>query len=254
MSIYEGLEAKLYDEFWRDDVEDIAFCLDLVRSRGGRVLEVACGTGRVLIPLKKAGLDVIGIDSSPAMLELCRKKVAEAGLEIELHCCRMEDFRLEKRFTTICVPAFSFQLVNPPEAADRALRRFAGHLDPGGQLVLSMFVPFVEPHEEGEGLWHLRKEVVRESDGARIACLQSNTFDTRRRLLHVKNRYEIYDPHGVLSQSETGEMLIQWYAPNELAIRLRDAGFDDVRIIGDDEPDDDGNAVLHLVATKTPSK
>jgi hypothetical protein len=45
-------------------------------------------------------------------------------------------------------------------------------------------------------------------------------------------------------------MLIQWYAPDELTSRLHDAGFKDVTIVGDDEPDDDGNAVLFFVATK----
>jgi len=250
MSIYEGLEATLYDEFWKDELEGDAFIFDLVRAREGRVLEVACGTGRVLIPLKRTGLDVVGIDSSQAMLQICREKAAAAGLEVELHCCRMEEIRLNRQFTTICIPAFSFQLVHPPEMADRALRRFAEHLEPGGQLVLNMFIPFVEPEEAGEGLWHLRKEVDRESDGARIACHQSNTFDTRRRMLHVKNRYEVYDAAGFLEQCESGEMLIQWYTPDELTTRLYDTGFNDVTIVGDDQPDDDGNAVLFFVATK----
>ncbi len=250
MNIYEGLEAELYDDFWRDEVDGDAFFFDLLHARGGRALEAACGTGRMLIPLRKAGLDVVGIDSSRAMLDICRRKAASVGLTVELHCCRMEELRLNEQFTTICVPAFSFQLVHPLEMADRALQRFAGHLEPGCQLVLNIFVPFVESEEEGEGLWHLRKEATRESDGARIACHQSNNFDTRHRTLHVKNRYEVYDTTGVLESSESGEMLIQWYAPNELAAKLHAAGFRDVTIVGDDQPGDDGNAVLYFVATK----
>ena len=250
MNIYEGLEAELYDDFWKDEVEGDAFFFDLLHARGGRALEAACGTGRILIPLKKAGLDVVGIDSSQVMLDICRRKAAAAGLAVELHCCRMEELQLNQQFTTICVPAFSFQLVYPLDIADRALRGFAGHLEAGGQLLLSIFVPSLEPGEEGEGLWHLRKEAIRESDGARIACLQSNTFDARHRTLHVKNRYEVYDYYGVLEQSESGEMLIQWHAPNELAARMHAAGFEDVTIIGDEQPDEDGNAVLFFVATK----
>jgi len=249
MSNYAGLEAELYDEFWRDELDDVAFYLDFVREKGGRALDLGCGTGRVLIPLRKAGLDVVGLDPAPEMLEICRRNAAAAGVTVELHCAPMEELELDERFNVLLIPAFSFQLVHPMDVAAKALAKFHQHLLPGGALVLSVFVPDVHEGEDGQGEWHLRKEVVRTSDGARIECRQANRFSLVNRMLHVQNRYSVFDAAGQPIDTQLAEMDIQWHDPDDLAAMLHDAGFKDVTILGDDEPGEDGNATLLFIAT-----
>lgn len=247
---YAGLEAELYDELWRDELDDVDLYRDIVRDRGGRALDLGCGTGRVLIPLLQAGLEVVGLDPAPEMLAICRRKAEAAGIEAELHCARMEDFDLSEHFAVILIPAYSFQLVHPIEKAAEGLANFHRHLVRGGQLVLSVFMPFVEAgFDEGEGQWHLRKEVTRASDGARIACYQSNRFDRAERMIHVQNRYSIFDFEGRQVATQIAEMDILWHDPNELAAMLIDAGFSNVEVLGGDQPDEDDNATCFLIAT-----
>ncbi|HEX5501234.1 MAG TPA: class I SAM-dependent methyltransferase, partial [Thermomicrobiales bacterium] len=72
--------ARLYDAFPFD--ADLPFYLELAAAQGGRVLELACGSGRVLVPLARAGHRVVGLDASPHMLALAREKLAAAGPEV----------------------------------------------------------------------------------------------------------------------------------------------------------------------------
>src|SRR5712692_9697906 len=85
--------AGLYDAFAFDG--DLPFYLELARGQGQRVLEVACGSGRVLVPLARAGFDVVGIDASPHMLVLARTKLdTQPNGDVLLVQADMRDFRL----------------------------------------------------------------------------------------------------------------------------------------------------------------
>ena len=72
------VSAKYYDEAYAtlEDLRDLQFYLEMARRKGGPVLELACGTGRVLLPIAKEGLRIDGVDSSPAMLEQLQQKLA----------------------------------------------------------------------------------------------------------------------------------------------------------------------------------
>ena len=82
MDVYEKL-ARFYDLEHADLTADLVFFLHLTRQAGGPVLEVGCGTGRLLLPLVEAGIDVTGVDSSPAMLSVARRKLGERVMLIE---------------------------------------------------------------------------------------------------------------------------------------------------------------------------
>ena len=82
MTEYDGLAAELYDEFWnQEDLDDIPFFLHLAQTVEGPLLDAGCGSGRVLVPLAQAGLEVTGIDSSPAMVERCRANLEAAATQ-----------------------------------------------------------------------------------------------------------------------------------------------------------------------------
>jgi ubiquinone/menaquinone biosynthesis C-methylase UbiE len=85
--------ASHYDEWSAQMTADIPFYVGLAHEADGPVVELAVGNGRVAIPVSRAiGRRVIGVDSSPAMLEQARRRAAEAGVTLDLHTCDIRDF------------------------------------------------------------------------------------------------------------------------------------------------------------------
>jgi ubiquinone/menaquinone biosynthesis C-methylase UbiE len=135
----EGFAAR-YDEWAAAMPDDVAFYVDLARQADGPLVELAVGNGRVAIPVAQAtGRRVIGIDSSPAMLEQARAKVAEAGVELELHEGDMRDLALDEPAALIYCPARA--LLHLPTWADRrrTFERVAGSLRPNGRFAWNAF-------------------------------------------------------------------------------------------------------------------
>src|SRR5688500_758656 len=122
---YRGLMAELWD-FFRGDTStwsDRFFYREAIQRYGQPVLDVGCGTGRLLLDFMADGVDIDGMDNSPEMLALCRQKAQQLGLEPRLYQQQMETLELPRRYQTILVPSSSFQLVLKPEAATKALAR-----------------------------------------------------------------------------------------------------------------------------------
>src|SRR6266481_2341355 len=102
---YRGLAAESYDLWFGDEpYEDQAFYERKVRQAGGPALEVACGTGRLLIPYLRDGLDIEGLDASAEMLDICRRKAQGQGLAPVLHQQLMQELDLQRRYATIFIP------------------------------------------------------------------------------------------------------------------------------------------------------
>jgi SAM-dependent methyltransferase len=136
---YGSIAAEIYDidkPFWA--LPDTAFHLERLAAIDGPILEPACGSGRTLVPLMEAGLDVAGFDPSPEMLDRCRARCTERGLAPDLSVQRFEDFAYERPFAAIVVPAGSFTLIDDFAVAMDVLRRFHAHLVVRGLLVLDI--------------------------------------------------------------------------------------------------------------------
>ena len=131
---YRSLASQVYelDKPVGHGFGDVEFYLAALRDLSGPVLEPAVGSGRVLIPLLRAGLDVDGFDASPEMLAICRENCKAAGLTTRLSHARFEDFNCDREHAAIDVPAGSFQLITSFKAAIAVLERFHAHLTTGG--------------------------------------------------------------------------------------------------------------------------
>ena len=127
----------------------------MVRESGPPVLDVGCGTGRLLLDFMEQGIETDGVDNSPEMLELLREKAAKMGIQPNVYFQQMEELDLPRRYQTIIVPSSSFQLVIDPEKAREAMRRFYSQLLPGGTLAMPFMVLyrklFGENREAGLG-------------------------------------------------------------------------------------------------------
>lgn len=135
--------AQFYDLDWYADLSaaDVPFYLRYARAFGREVLDLACGTGRVAIPLAGEGHTVVGLDLSEEMLEQFRRKRAALPApvrdRISMVCSDMCEFDLGRKFSLIVIPARSFQALLTEERQRQCLRRIRSHLREDGILILT---------------------------------------------------------------------------------------------------------------------
>jgi SAM-dependent methyltransferase len=141
--------AELYDHvgLYRDR-PDVAFYVDAARESGGPVLELGCGTGRVLIPTARAGIDIVGLDSSAHMMGVCRKWIeAEPPAtrsRIQLVQGDMRDFTVAGPFKLITIPFRPFQHLTSVADQLACLASVRRHLADDGRLVFDLFNPSLD--------------------------------------------------------------------------------------------------------------
>lgn len=169
-----GFVAEFYDfvEPYRAR-PDLDFYTELARESGGPVLEIGCGTGRVLIPVARAGVKITGLDLSPQMLEVCRANLARESGDVQarvtLHPGDMRDFDLGRTFALATTPFRAFQHLETVKDQLSCLAAIRRHLQPSGRLVLDLFNPsltFLTSEARLEE-WGDEPEMVM-SDGRRV--------------------------------------------------------------------------------------
>jgi SAM-dependent methyltransferase len=137
---------ELYDHVpvYRDR-KDVAFYVDLCRAAKGAVLELGCGTGRILIPAAEGGCNITGLDQSGFMLERCRDKLSALASEVQKRVTLVEadmtKFSLGRTFALATVPFRPLQHLVSVEEQLNFLACVHRHLEPGGKLALDVFYP-----------------------------------------------------------------------------------------------------------------
>jgi len=132
--------SRRYDEWAAHMTADVAFYVELARGAGGPLAELAVGNGRVAIPVAQdTGQTVIGIDTSPAMLEQARARAAKAGVDLDLREGDMRDLDLDEPAALIYCPFRA--LLHLPTWSDRrrTFERVAASLRPGGRFAWNAF-------------------------------------------------------------------------------------------------------------------
>lgn len=222
---------------------DIEFYLERLSDMDGKVLEAGCGSGRVLIPLLQAGVDIIGLDSSKAMLDSCRRRCKTLNLNPELYEAQMHTFTLPYKFDAIIIPAGSFQLVESREQATAALNRFFNYLNPGGRLILDLFIPAdFSTNSITTKTWNtLNNELITlEEKQIEVNMMEQKIVSL---LKYEKWKY------GKLIQTELQMLPLRWYGKVEFELVLEKAGFKDVIKSADyvfgEEPTMDGQMITY---------
>lgn len=132
--------ADRYAEWSAHMTADVAFYTELAREADGPLVELGVGNGRVAVPIAQAtGRPVIGIDSSPAMLERARAHAAEAGVDLDLREADMSDFQLDEPAALIYCPFRSLLHLATWADRRRAFERAAAGLSPGGRFAWNAF-------------------------------------------------------------------------------------------------------------------
>jgi SAM-dependent methyltransferase len=231
--------AELYDLIphvaGRGDVEFYAACAE---AAGPNVLELGCGTGRVLIPLARAGREATGLDRSEHMLAHCRAKLDEEPQGVRdrvgLVQADMRDFDLDRQFALITTPFRPFQHLLEIEDQLACLRCANQHLAPGGRFILDLFQPDPRLLAGEESM----EETV---DSADVPMPGGGTFTCSHRIVafHRSRQYNevelIYD---VTRPDGTTERLVhafpfRYFFPAEVRHLLARSGLRIVDVFGD---------------------
>ncbi len=124
---------------------DVDFYVGLAKETGGPVLELGCGTGRVLVPTAREGIEITGLDRSEGMLGLCQERLGKEPREVQqrvrLESADMRDFKLDRRFRVATMPFRPFQHLLTVDHQLSCLACIREHLQPGGTLALDVFDP-----------------------------------------------------------------------------------------------------------------
>jgi len=206
VSVYDPI-ARVYDPWSTGVIEDISFYVDEALAAGGPVVELGVGTGRIAIPTAMAGVHVIGVDSSPGMLEVCGEHARTAGVAERLDL-RLGDLRrppVDERVKLVTCPFRAYLHLASDEERLEALTAARKLLRRGGQLVFDVFTPSAEDIEETHGLWLEREPGI----------FERADWDSDAQTLTLSVR-------GQLGEST---MTLWWLEPERWQTLLAEAGF-----------------------------
>jgi ubiquinone/menaquinone biosynthesis C-methylase UbiE len=224
--------ARLYDVFTFE--KDLPLYLDLAERQGSRVLEVACGSGRVLVPLARAGCRVVGVDASPHMLELAQAKLNAGGLSAQLVSADMRNFQLPQHdFDLAIVAVKSFAYLTEVDDQLACLRAIYAHLRFGGLLALDLMNPSLEWLAAPTGsMQHDLLQHVPER-GFSLSRVESVvSTDLARQVRVIRSIYESVDDGGQVIDKRFVEWPYRWMYRFEAEHLLRRAGFEIEAVYG----------------------
>ncbi len=206
-SSYDAI-AELYDDWSRSVVEDVGFYVEEALAAGGPVVELGVGTGRIAVPVALAGVRVIGVDSSPGMLEVCRRHAEAAGVT-DFVDLRLGDLRrppVAERVGLVLAPFRSFLHMETDEARLEALRATRALLVPGGRFVFDVFAPGADDIAETHGRWIEREPGI----------FERAEWDEERSRLVL----------GVRGPGGETTMSLAWLPPERWTALVEQAGFE----------------------------
>jgi SAM-dependent methyltransferase len=228
-----GLAVESYDLFAVQNgrmAGDVDFYLELARRQGGPVLELAAGTGRVLVPLATAGFEVVGVDISQPMLDIAAARLDQLGPQVRdrarLVCAAMQDFESEDRFDLALIPARAFQHLIDPADQRATLQRIRARLNAGGRLAINLYDPLLEVCV-GTPPAPPPREAVDPTSGRRFrrTCLGRVT-DPYAQTTGESLLIEELDAAGAVITRQETSWTLRWSQRQEMAYLLELCGFE----------------------------
>ena len=238
---HHGLMARWWAELNEPEPVELAYYRGAIERFGQPALDLACGVGRLLVPLAASGLDVDGVDASTDMLAHARRLAEARGLTPSLAAQPMHELDLPRRYGTIFI-CDSFGIGGRRRLAFQALHRILEHLQPGGAVVFSHDLPYAAGEADWNGWmrgtrsspepWPDRGDRRRLADGDELELLvRERSFDPllQEEVLEVRARRW---RHGERVEQEDHSILLPLFFAQEIVLMLETVGFTDVMIQG----------------------
>ena len=217
---YGAIASEIYDlDKQPGKLRDTAFYLQRLADIDGEILEPACGSGRMMIPLLEAGHTVTGFDLSADMLARCAASCAARGFSPELSQAGFDSFEYGRRFAAAILPAGSFTLVGNADEARGVLDRIRRHLAPGGLFLLDMMpLSYLANRADDRRRWTAGNGDLLTLEG--IVTRVDWTAQTIERTY----RYERWRDNRLLA-TELDPMIQRLWGLHELTLALEAVGF-----------------------------
>lgn len=241
MKEYDRLDAGFYDYYSLGVEGDVQFYVEEARKAGAPVLEIGCGTGRILLPIAESGSRIVGLDRAPAMLAILRQKLTtyspETQSRVELLEGDMRNFALGRRFNLITIPYRAFLHLLTAKDQRQALTCIREHLAEDGRLVFNVFDPdlkIIAAHLEPLGS-ALKKdsEFIHPDTGRRVVVWDTRQYDPERQLLEQYFIFEELDDEGKVVNKTYSSLTLRYVFRYEMRYLLELCGYKVEALYGD---------------------
>jgi SAM-dependent methyltransferase len=226
-------DGELYDVLLGGLEYGLDFYVDFARRAVGPVLDIGCGTGRVMLPCLQAGVDIDGLDLFEPMLARLRKSAAKLGLSPQLYRADMSEFRLSRRYQLVMIPFNAFTHNLTQESQIRCLQCCREHLLPGGMLVFDGAFPGLHWIGAAQHSRVLEGEITDPRTGRTLRVFDTRSFDRVRQVQHSITEVESVGADGTVELLQRSEFDTRWVYKDEMALLLRHTGYVRWEISGD---------------------
>ena len=244
-------DGRHYDALNSFLVADIQFYLEEARKAAGivhphpsaknagrmghPVLELACGTGRLTIPIARSGVEIVGLDLSPSMLVHARRKAESASVAIEFVEDDCRSFDLGRKFALIFMAFNSMQHLYDYESLSALFGNVRKHLAEDGRFVFDVFNPKVEILARSSGDRRLDREYQDPEGRGTMAFENSMVYDDASQVSHIQCYFVRRDANGKEVDVHVEELHLRCFFPQELDLLVRSQGFEIVEKFGNFE-------------------
>jgi SAM-dependent methyltransferase len=228
-------DGRHYDAMNRDMVADIPFYLEEAKRAAGPVLELACGTGRLTIPIAQSGISIEGVDRSPSMLAHLRTKAGKARVKIPLTEADIRDFDLGRKFSLILIGFNSIQHLHDYASQAALFANVRKHLSPGGTFVFDVFNPKIAFLAQSGETRKLKREYEDPDGQGKIAVEQTLVYEDATQVSHIRWFLSLSDKNKEEKDFRVEELHLHCFFPQELDLLVRSQGFEIVKKFGNFE-------------------
>ena len=218
---YFYISGQHYDNMIRSRnmYESVPFYIKQAKKFGGPILELACGTGRIAIPIAKEEISIVGLDFSAKMLLQAKKNSEENNLEIEWIEADMTNFSLSRQFSLIIIPAAAMNWVLGNRSLENCLTCVKKHLQQNGRFIFNVFNPNLGILQRDPSKKYQSYEYPNPDGKGTVVVTQSNYYNKATQISHVTSYYNIKNKETIK------KLKLRMFFPQELDALLNYNGF-----------------------------
>jgi len=207
---------------------DTPFYVEESKKARGPVLELACGTGRLTIPVAQSGVEITGLDLSPSMLAHARHKAAAAQLSIEWIEADCRSFSLDRKFALIFMPFHSMQHLHDHASLSALFANVRRHLAEGGRFIFDVFNPSIAILNRDPNQRYVDRRFEDPEGRGAITLETTAVYDDAEQVNHIKMHFSLADERDFRVEP----LSLRCFFPQELDQLVRANGFQIVEKFG----------------------